>query len=65
MKFNVFLYFFYWVWIGYFFKKVIFLGGLIGFGLFLFIFIWLMRKWRRAERECEIWCFAAERVVNV
>lgn len=50
VKFGVFLYFFYWVWIGYFFKKVIFLGGLIGFGLFLFIFIWLMRKWRRAER---------------
>ena len=50
MKFGVFLYFFYWVWIGYFFKKVIFLGGLIGFGLFLFFFIWLMRKWRRAER---------------
>lgn len=63
MKFGVFLYFFfYWVWIGYFFKKVIFLGGLIGFGLFFYL---VDEEVEEEQRKCEIWCFAAGRVVNV
>lgn len=45
-----------------FFKKVIFLSGLIGFGLFFYL---VDEEVEEEQRKCEIWCFAAGRVVNV